>query len=280
MRSTLVNGLYRSLWAGALLSLGAGCGDGDDRGAVTEVSEGINGELVYSLEQGPEHTIQFFDFDNGERNGVYEIMNVGDKSVLGDGTQAEGHSLADIFRKLRPEQQIPERIAAADRRMLQARKLRQAMTPDPHWVTAEPTKAPSTLDRAGEGLASAAATCSADLLADGWGGQWFKDTNCLNNCDPLYFMCDANRGSARWSAAASDYFAYRQMEGDFAVAGRVESYTTGFPYPAPKYWFSTALQPRKIGTWWFSGSGVSWQTNYFTGNSPCGHLHNTRRVCD
>ena len=280
MRTVFANGVCRSLLAGALLSAGAGCAnDNDDRGAVTEVPEGVNGELVYALEVGPGHVVQFFDFENGERAGVYESMPVGNTSLLDDVGKAE-QSLAAVFSKLRPQQQVPNRILATDKRVLEKRSLRQAVTPDRAWVTAEPVAKRSLLDRAGDGISSAAATCSGDLLADGWGGDWFEDNHCLSRCDLLFSVCNSNWGWTHYTAAASDYFKYRQMEGDFAVAGEVSAYTTGYPYPTPKYWWTVSVGPRKIGTWYFSGSGVSWQTNHFAGESPCGHLHHTRQVCD
>ena len=280
MRSLLVSGVCRSLLAGALLSAGAGCASDDDTGDVTEVIEGVNGELVYALEVSPGHSIQFFEFENGERAGVLEFSNMGDKALL-DSVGKEDQSLAAVFGKLRPQQQVPSRILATDQRVLQKRSLRQAIVPDPTWATAEATAPRTVLGQAANGISSAAATCSADLLNDGWGGQWFKDTQCLKMCDTMFFPeCNANWGWADLTAAGSDYFAYRQFEGDFAVAGTMSAYTTGYPYPAPKYWWTVAVPPRKVLSSSFSGSGVSWQTNHFKGDSPCGHLGTTKRVCD
>jgi len=281
MRSVLASGVCRSLLAGALLSAGAGCAnDSDDRGAVTEAPEGVNGELVYALDVAPGHTVQFFEFDKGERAGALETMGIGDTSLL-DTMGKEDQSLAAVFSKLRPQQQVPSRILATDQRVLEKQSLRQAITPDPAWVTADPTAKPSVLGQAANGISSAAATCSGDLLSDGWGGQWFKDTQCLSMCDRMYFpSCNANWGWTDFTAAASDYFKYRQMEGDFAVAGTLRAYTTGYPYPAPHQWWSVSVPPRQILTSYFSGSGVSWQTDHYAGTSPCGHLHSTSRVCD
>ncbi len=281
MRSFLVSGVCRSLLAGALLSAGADCAGDDDRGDVTEVIEGVNGELVYALEVSPGHSIQFFEFENGERAGVLEMSNMGDKSLL-DSMGKEDQSLAAMFGKLRPEQQVPSRILATDKRVLEKRTLRQAMVPDPNWATAEPTGKQTLVGQAADGISSAAATCSADLLNDGWGGQWFKDTQCLKMGNLMFFPeCNANWGWADYRAAGSDYFQYRQFEGDFAVAGTNSAYTTGYPYPTPKYWWvDKAVPPRKVLTWSFSGSGVSWQTNHFAGESPCGHLGTSSRVND
>ena len=81
MRSLLVSGVCRSLLAGALLSAGAGCAnESDNWGDVTEVPEGVNGELVYALALAPGHTVQFFEFEKGERAGAIETMAVGDTS--------------------------------------------------------------------------------------------------------------------------------------------------------------------------------------------------------
>jgi hypothetical protein len=40
-------------------------------------------------------------------------------------------SLASIFSKMRPEQQVPSRLLATDKRVFEKTALRQALTPDP-----------------------------------------------------------------------------------------------------------------------------------------------------
>jgi len=104
---------------------------------------------------------------------------------------------------------------------------------------------------------------------------------CYRGCNvQLFPVCGANWGWADYGAAASDEFQWIQMEGDYNVAGSESAYTTGFPYPAPHYYWTVAVQPRHWGFTSFSGSGVSWQTNHFKGSSPCGHLHVTDNICD
>jgi hypothetical protein len=142
-------------------------------------------------------------------------------------------------------------------------------------------QAQPAFSQAARGVSAAGDYCSGDLLSDGWGGQWFKDTQCLSMCDRMYFPeCNSNWGWADIPAARSDYIKYRQFEGDFSVAGQMSAYVTGPPYPAPHYFWTVSVPPRNVLTSTFSGGGVSWQTIHYAGESPCGHLGVTYRICD
>jgi hypothetical protein len=70
------------------------------------------------------------------------------------------------------------------------------------------------------------------------------------------------------------------MEGDFNVSGHISAYMTGYPYPAPHYFYSYAILPRKVEVWFFDNIGWSWQTIHAIGQSPCGHLHFLKGWCN
>src|SRR5205085_8142431 len=72
----------------------------------------------------------------------------------------------------------------------------------PERVTA--AQAQPAFSQAARGVSAAGDYCSGDLLSDGWGGQWFKDTQCLSMCDRMYFPeCNSNWGWADIPAARS-----------------------------------------------------------------------------
>lgn len=272
-----------------------GCGAGGDAdSASTEsvdassaaVDGQINGDLLHSFTAGTDHIVQFYDFGDG-KVGVRESLPMEGQALLDRVDQRL--PLAEIHRIIQPGVEIPKALIAADARMAQAR-LSTPVPPSAERETLTTSKdigatslapiASQAPKNVAEGVASqsqAAVVCSADAFGDAWGAQWFLNNYCNWGCSR---ECQTNWGSAHAKVEGNDRFKWKQMEGDFTNAGKISAYMTGYPYPAPHYFYNYSILPRKVEVWFFDNIGWSWQTIHAIGQSPCGHLHFLKGWCN
>jgi hypothetical protein len=257
--------------AGLALALGgAGClgADGDASQAQEDDTPVETATLVHTLDAGNGHTLEFFDLGEGQV-GVKEQFKIGDNALL-EARLDETLTLADMYRRVRPDGEVPVAIRAADSHAAYTMSRLQVI----HKTA--PTLVPSSPSGI-ESVASAAGTsCSADLFNDSWSAQWFLD----NFANPLNYTCPngdfkdinsfVNKGFTQTWAGGSFPYLLQQFEGDFNVAGSLVIYRNGFGLPANIPIWSGPIPPRNVLRFTVQG-GWSNQTNHADGRSFCGH---------
>jgi hypothetical protein len=237
--------------------------------------------LVHTIDQGNGHLLEFYDLGDG-LVGVKEELDKGDRPLL-DKLPDGNHTLADLYRRVRPGQAIPAAIVDADvRAAADVARLKARYAASPTLLDPAPPSAPgSELAQ----IQQAATSCSSDLFGDRWGEQWFlanfgwsleDNLRCTHGFTQWKHLL--NVGSAHASRAGGSWWQYKQFEGDFNVAGKAKIYRSGFPYPTFVVSWQGDVKPRKV-LWWNISGGVSWQTNHASGSSPCGHLMNAVMWC-
>jgi len=219
---------------------------------------GIYGSMLYAKDLGGKHSVEFYDFGDGN-TAIRESGSMDDpaKAVL---PSLHISSLEDAYRKLNPQSaSVPEAILKADQSSLP-----KAWKPG---TSADFTATPEAIRPA---LAkTAAVSCSADYYGDGWGGDWFKNSFCIEG---NFRWCQTNYGWANSGVYSHSWSKWMQMEGDFNVPGHV------FATITRHHWYGDDahvtlidhdILPRRWEAWTEGGSDKF----SFQGTSPCGHLH-------
>ena len=260
----------------ATASLLAGCNTGgpDDQTAAVPTSKGdvvINGALLYSTEVRPGHLVEFYDFGDGA-TAVRESFptEMAGEGVMRD--KASPEDLASVFRLLNPNANvIPEKILAADGRAKLA-AAENAKRGVPVGDAANDLSSSADLGVAPV-LAAAASNCSSDVFGDSWGASWFLDNFCNER---NIRICHTNRPSDSYSGISSS-LRYKQMEGDFNVAGHLKAehatYDCCFICACGVTWhtdFDMNIQPRHIEIITYTSSTPK---RLISATSPCGHAH-------
>ena len=272
--------------AGALL---AACGvgeKGEKPAPVTGVtpvvhatrSEGvINGTLLYSTEPRPGHLVEFYDFGDGA-TAVHESfpMDIGGTGIMED--KADPVDLASVFHLLNPKTAIvPDQILAADLRAKQAAEAHAKVRADNAKINApisELPPEPSSLE-SGDGQLLSATNCSDDFYGDNWGVEWFYSNVCNER---NIRICHTNKATDTYTGKSSS-LRYKQMEGDFNVAGHM----TGLHWTencclilvcdcglTQHTDFDLSVRPRHVEMFTYTTSAFA---RRITATSPCGHAH-------
>jgi hypothetical protein len=270
----------------ALALSGAGCVSGPDEGPTADQpAEEMMAKLVHSIDKGNGHTIEFYDLGDGQ-TGTKEQYVFGDTSLIDDLPRGK-YSLADMYRHVQPQGEVPQAIVSAD-----ARAAAFLANPQPHRdltarvaASSKETSQPPLDPSISTVQAPLAANCSADLFNDRWSAQWFVDNFCQNwqyDCNgsgfPRILHAENTVGSQSWAGGYWNWM-YRQFEGDFNVAGSANIYRDGWGLAAAIRIWSGKVPPRNVLTWNIGG-GLSNQTNHADGNSPCGHQGHVMIWCD
>jgi hypothetical protein len=269
------------------------CGSGDGTRDGTQYETRVNGTLVHRYDVTPEHFVEFYDI--GDSYLISEEFPVGNDSLVAP--LDSSLSISQFFRALRPGVAVPFeleqaalRIAAVDKELQDraandptlASSVIDPLTGEALEVEGAARATTSDLgapDRAGTGdVSTRALGCSADLLNDSWGAQWFKD----NHCPAFFSGCGRDCGALnRWDVvrhyANSNSLLWVQMEGDFNLAGEMHGTRTGFPNPTPVWVWDKVVPPNTVVVH-RRGSGGS-GTMHAYGSSPCGHAHVGLQLC-
>jgi hypothetical protein len=276
----------------ALAFSGAGCIGVSDEPAPEEL-EGVGetAKLVYTLDQGNGHTLEFYDAGDGQI-AVKEELFVGDALLL-DKMETRNYTLEELYRHVRPSGEIPRSILDTDihaKAVLGRLETLRVTRPDFRLPGATPaagtTSVDSTKSSEVELAQGAVVSCSSDILGDNWGAQWWIDNftrwwdNPNSHCTSGFTTTrhGENWGNVHLEWGGGNYWQYKQLEGDHQTSGQFKIYRTGFPYPTAKVFGQGPVAPRKMVVWNISG-GMSWQTNHASGSSPCGHLMWTQVWC-
>jgi hypothetical protein len=265
---------------GLVLALGgAGCSAavGDDP-EVQEEGVGVeSSRLVHSIDVGDGHTLEFYDFGEGQV-GIKEEYAMGDKPLLDDAVALEASTLADLYRRVSPETLVPAAIVAAD-----AHAADTLSKPQKVYETLPERAAPAE-EEVGT-VQSAVVSCSPDHFNDNWSAQWFIDNfgSLWNyNCTGVTGFVNVNRAT---NLTKTDYYAggsyswlWRAFEGDFNVSGSFSIFRNGFGLPANIPLASGSIPPRKVVAWTIKG-GWSNQVNHATSRSGCGHAGAAQAWC-
>jgi hypothetical protein len=242
------------------------------------ISKGtINGKLLYAIKPASGHVVEFYEFSQGN-TAVRESLLVDSGAPL---TEAIAHdvTLGQAFQLINPGAQVPKVLQDADKRTADFRKSLPPTDPN-----APVTSQESTEDKVAAGAITplsqaAGGTCSDDYYGDGWGGQWFLNNYCNEG---QLRACEQNIDYKGWTVTNYSWFRWKQMEGDFNVAG----HTTGIRAYKPCSWpwacgdaFATDwdydVQPRHIEIWTWSNANDG-HIRWAQGWSNCWHLHYAR----
>jgi len=255
-----------------------GVADSGENTVPAQHVEGVNGLLLHRINVSPDHRIEFFQFEGGQ-TGTRETLSIdsGESSLL-DPVTRENHaqSLADIFRRVAPHQTVPQALLNADRKAAML-TLNSKSSQDAALVDADGGKTSAlvsaqipTSHTLAASAASAAQSCSDDYYGDGWGATWFKQNYCNTGAHRL---CDpSNWGWGTTTVKNTQWWSYRQMEGDFNIAGHATvTYALCPLIGSCKHatLADTDVAPRHVSIWTLTG-GFDRVTS--SGTSPCGHL--------
>jgi hypothetical protein len=253
--------------AGLVAALaGVGCA-GADNSQVQEQDEAVaeTSKLVHSVDVGNGHTLEFYDFGEGQV-GIKEQFVMGDKPLLDDDAALQTLTLEDMYRHLRPGTSVPAAILGAD--------AHAADTLSKPQVIRTKMPAPAPQPEVAK-VQSAASTCSTDLFNDNWSAQWFVDNFAqfyLYDCGGgLVGVNHAeNRTATQYWAGGKYVWLWKAFEGDFNVSGSFVIYRNGFGLPANIPLGSGTIPPRNVVQWTIRG-GWNNQTNHADSKSFCGH---------
>jgi hypothetical protein len=280
--------MHQCLWAAAFLATSAcafapsSTGDGQEptpspvtpsdskpsgisgSGSNDSAHAGINGTLLYAKQLGPDHTVDFYEFEEGT-SAVHESLSVDNGEVPFIDKATTFSSLAEAYAKLNPTAlEVPAAIRQADLRT-QARVAPAANLS----VDEAPTDGSAALSH--DLLSGAASTCSADAFGDNWGADWFLNNFCITG---NFRWCKTNQGWAESGQYAHSWSRWNQFEGDFNLTGHI----TATGYSCSWFWgcglrttiIDYDVLPRRLESWTFTGTNNHY---WFRGTSQCGHLH-------
>jgi hypothetical protein len=224
------------------------------------------------------HVIELYEFGPGV-TAVRESLAVDSGEPIMMDTLHGARSLADVFVALSPEaEEVPAAVLEADARTA---RVDPALVPPSELTRSSsefselsvPSGELADVGRAISGVA--ATTCSADVLKDGWGGDWFLGKYCTTGS---FRDCIKNKGSATVGDFSRPWASWRQMEGDFNLPGHIAGGHWYCDSPLPgiiacgwryKVDFDYDVLPRRIEIWnWAPSSHAD-----VRGDSQCGHLH-------
>lgn len=253
--------------------------------AKVEKTEGaINGTLLYATEARPGHLVEFYDFGNGS-TAIHEsyAMELGGAGFMED--KASPDDLASVYRLLNPKETVvPTAILAADARakrfvqdraaLVAAEAAKRGMSID--QIVKEPAlELPARERNISPILSAAASNCSpTDFYDDNWGVEWFYDNVCNER---NIRICHTNRFTDQYTGKSSS-LRYKQMEGDFNVAGHMKGRTgsdqccflwcdCGIDWHTD---FDISVRPRHVEMFTYTRSA---QYRDIDATSPCGHAH-------
>jgi hypothetical protein len=269
--------------------LGTGCLEGADADAPEAIApEAETAKLVHELDEGDGHTLEFYDLGYGLL-GVKEEMEPTDHAKL---KTLEGTTtLSQLYRSVRAAGPIPEAIVAADDHSARTAKRLEALraasgVKAPAEVAPAPASAISTApDDVQLTQGAATATCSADYYKDNWGAKWWVNNFGLfwegpaPKCNGFITVDHVeNWGSAQYFFHGGPK-QYKQLEGDFNVAGRTIIKTKEILPGAPwRVSIDATVSPRKMSVWTFLNPSVF--VDYkIEGYSPCNHLMTAFAYC-
>jgi hypothetical protein len=268
----------------ALFAIGScvfsGCGGPSDesRSGVNNAGraddDGINGNLLYSLELTPVHRIDFYEFADGQ-TALRETYKAGDARTVLQPLSGKGlKTLTELYQHFAaPGASVPSAIREADVRAANSQRFNYApVTPVGRWVgrgasgdnVVRSSPVTDGLGQDRQGLSA----CSGDFFGDNWGAQWFRD----NYCNPIGMenACITNHQEevAYFTSCGLDYY---QFEGDFDNIGSVR-----MEHESCNFWGTCSfitdwngfVSPRDDFHWYYNYPGT-WRV---TGRSSCGHL--------
>jgi hypothetical protein len=238
---------------------------------VTSSSEAIvNGTLLETLDFGGGHKLEFYEFEHGQ-TGVHETQSIENARSLLKGI-AGGSTLADVYRALKPEAEVPVALANADARSLEFVDL----IPEAN----ESQLLPVAAEQESNDENMIQKSCSADFFGDNYGEQWFLDNFCNEGA---FRVCDGNVPSKFFDKQSSSWLKWEVMAADFAVGASVRG---GHYYKycdCPwgcslcasterfKWDFSFPIQPRRIDGWMWTTQGKRYVSG--TGDAACPKIH-------
>jgi hypothetical protein len=239
--------------------------------------------LVHSEEIGPGHKVEFYRLASG-MTGYLETGSIDDKMILREAKDMD--SLAKVFSRVAPTRAVPKAIIDADRTAQElelgmARQIAEVGPPPAPEAIAAPSPAASTAIMsepdditARQSSALTLLICSADVLGDNWGKDWWLNNFCKTTL--AHRECDANRGSlnANWRIK---HWNYTVFEGDFNEKGHTTASTRwctwNIFYGWDCYWiadFDFDVNPRKVAVAGYTSKDGAWVNA--NSKSPCGHL--------
>jgi hypothetical protein len=274
------------------------CGGAPEDAPVAEGSEQGHGRLVYSLTINEGHKIDFYEYDIGT-SGTHETFPVGETEALRL-PDDQPRTLSQLFKLVRPDDDVPEVLELADERVLVSRELmRERFAVDPNYLTAlaerealESRESLPSGQRVGK-VSEAAIACSGDFYGDQWGAAWFRQnfgwgfSNGVT-CPPaprnVASFSDQGTITNAFSSNArhhsSRILQWKQMEGDFTNAGRTKGFwvNPGATSSGSVMWDWT-VAPRTVSIATLNPGNFGNTEWYATGVSPCSHLHRTIVWC-
>jgi len=237
---------------------------------VTETA-GIHGELLATVQVSARHRVDFYDFGEGAV-GAHEVVDIGDEVLLDKLTTKP--TLADIFGVVKPGAEVPRSLFDAQTRAdAYNRKFpRPAGAIDSPLPanTVDPAAATPASDDIGTHT-SALTSCSADLLGDNWGAQWFLNNHCNEGC---FRDCFTNVISSNWTTT-KDWFKWKVMAADFNVKAHTVGEHNCSICPNWELKWDHDVQPRQISIHTMT-SGYRWAAS---ASSAC-RLHSAALRCD
>jgi hypothetical protein len=253
--------------AGLVAALGGvGCA-GADGSQVQEQDESVaeTSKLVHSIDVGNGHTLEFYDFGEGQV-GIKEQFAMGDTPLLDNDAALQTLTLEDMYRHVRPGSLVPAGILSADAHAADTLSKPQVIRTKLPALLAQPEVAK---------VQSAASNCSADLFNDNWSAQWFVDNFAqlwLYNCGGDFVNVNhaENLTLAQAWAGGKYVWLWKAFNGDFNVSGSFVIYRNGFGLPANIPLGNGSIPPRNVVQWTIRG-GWNNQTNHADNRNSCGH---------
>jgi hypothetical protein len=273
-----------SVIAAAILPACGSGGGGSGSVAESQVAQ-INGNLLATIDNGAGHHVDFYDFGFGLR-GVSETRGMADPEWVVASPNA--NSPSEIYRLMRPNEEVPQAIVAADARgVIDSARLAAAspgtpatevVEPPPNWV---PPVAPGAAKAASADaetalsqISEASLVCSTDELNDNWGEVWFKgmfNNNAMFPCPHTYSsIIQLSLPASVVTIHAGQDIEYNQFEADFLNAGITSGSWKDPMGPRNFLWRNVSLPPRHAMTWHLFGGAAS-QSYELDGVSPCSH---------
>ena len=249
--------------------------------------KGVYGTMLHRINAGPKHTIEFFQLDTGI-TAVRETLPIdsGEQPLVDSTHRSESpFSLAEVFRLLSPRQTVPDALLRADAESemitndVRLFKGWPKFSPEPDsfglkQISTSLTSHANTVSALSATASAATQSCSSDYYGDNWGADWFKQNYCNTGQAKT---CWFNIGWGNSTRSNFKWYSYRQMEGDFNIAGHATvsywlctgNFITGTYCGWAVYW-DEDIAPRTIQIWTL---GKDWSDGVrASGTSPCGHL--------
>lgn len=286
----ILSGVGMVVLASALVGCSGAGGAGGEEAAPDSTGESSIGssqaKLIYSINVSERHKIQFFDYGYGV-TGMAESLPVEEGPAIFKDLNEEPHTLVELFRMARPNEAVPEVLAATDARAAVIKADFERQVAANPGLLHEPDAAPEPPkggENVGESQQAIVACSTTDYYNDNWGASWFDQNFGFYD---FTYKCSGgftdvkkafNKSSVTLIENPYSGQVWKQMEGDFNRAGWTTGYLRSIGLGSSFYLWNHAVDPRIVWIHNVNPTTVG-ARNEVSGSSPCGHMHYALNHC-